>query len=47
MNAAAAIVAAGKTAHLPNGANIAAESINSGAALNKLEALVRFTQSRA
>jgi anthranilate phosphoribosyltransferase len=47
MNAAAAIVAAGKTAHLPDGASIAADSIDSGAALNKLEALVRFTQSRA
>ncbi len=47
MNAAAAIVAAGKSAHLPDAARIAAESIDSGAARKKLEALVQFTQSRA
>lgn len=47
MNASAAIVAAGKSAHLADGVRTAAESIDSGAALNKLEALVRFTQSRA
>lgn len=47
MNAAAAIVAAGKSAHLPDAAHIAAESIDSGAAIKKLEALVQFTQSRA
>ena len=47
MNAAAAIVAAGKSAHLPDAARIAAESIDSGAALKKLAALVQFTQSRA
>jgi len=47
MNAAAAIVAAGKSARLPDAAHIAAESIDSGAAIEKLEALVQFTQSRA
>jgi anthranilate phosphoribosyltransferase len=47
MNAAAAIVAAGKADHLPDAARIAAESIDSGAALKKLAALVQFTQSRA
>ena len=47
MNAAAAIVAAGKSAHLPEAARIAAESIDSGAARKKLETLVQFTQSRA
>lgn len=46
MNAAAAIVAAGKSAHLPDAAGIAAESIDSGSAVKKLEALVQFTQSR-
>src|SRR5256714_4348463 len=45
MNSAAAIVAAGKATHLRDAARIAAESIDSGAALKKLEALVRFTQS--
>jgi anthranilate phosphoribosyltransferase len=47
MNAAAAIVAAGKSAHMPDAAWIAAESIDSGGARKKLEALVQFTQSRA
>jgi len=47
MNAAAAIVAAEKSAHLPEAARIAAESIDSGAARKKLEALIQFTQSRA
>jgi anthranilate phosphoribosyltransferase len=46
MNAAAAIVAAGKSAHLPDAAGIAAESIDSGSAVKKLEALIQFTQSR-
>ena len=45
MNAAAAIVAAGKAAQLPDAARIAAESIDSGAALTKLEALVKFSQA--
>jgi len=47
MNAAAAIVAAGKAGHLPDAASIAAESIDSGSAMNKLQALVQFTQSQA
>jgi anthranilate phosphoribosyltransferase len=47
MNAAAAIVAAEKSAHLPDAARIAAESIDSGAARKKLEALIQFTQSRS
>ena len=47
MNAAAAIVAAGKCAHFPEAARIASESINSGAARKKLDALIQFTQSRA
>lgn len=47
MNAAAAIVAAGRSAHLPEATQIAAESIDSGSAMSKLEALVQFTQSRA
>jgi anthranilate phosphoribosyltransferase len=47
MNAAAAIVAAGKTAHFADAARVAAESIDSGAATKKLEALIEFTQSRA
>ena len=46
MNAAAAIVAAGKSTHFPDAARIAAESIDSGAARKKLEALVQFTQSQ-
>jgi anthranilate phosphoribosyltransferase len=47
MNAAAAIVAAGKSSHLPDAARIAAESIDSGAALKKLEVLVQFTRSHS
>ena len=47
MNAAAALVAAGKTEHLADAALVAAESIDSGAATKKLEALIKFTQSRA
>ena len=44
MNAAAALVAAGKAEHLKAAAEIAARSIDSGAAVKKLEALVNFTQ---
>lgn len=47
VNAAAAIVAAGRTAHFADAARVAAESIDSGAATKKLEALIEFTQSRA
>jgi anthranilate phosphoribosyltransferase len=44
MNAAAALVAAGKAAHLRDGATIAAKSIDSGAAAEKLDALIQFTK---
>jgi anthranilate phosphoribosyltransferase len=43
LNAAAALVAAGKTEHLGDALPLAAKSIDSGAALAKLDALVRFT----
>ena len=43
MNAAAALVAAGKAEHLPGAVSLAIKSIDSGAALAKLESLVRFT----
>jgi anthranilate phosphoribosyltransferase len=46
MNSAAAIVAAGKSNHLLEAAGIAAKSIDSGAAMENLEALVQFSQSR-
>ena len=45
-NAAAALVAAGRAADLREGVRLAAESIDSGAAGEKLEALVAFTQNR-
>ncbi|MGD9917648.1 MAG: anthranilate phosphoribosyltransferase [Paenirhodobacter sp.] len=41
LNAAAALIVAGKAGTLREGAGIAAESIDSGAALRKLEALMR------
>jgi len=44
MNAAAALVAAGKAEHLKAAAEIAARSIDSGSAARKLDALVSFTQ---
>jgi anthranilate phosphoribosyltransferase len=43
LNAAAALVAAGKANHLSDALPFAEESIDSGAARNKLEALVHFT----
>jgi anthranilate phosphoribosyltransferase len=43
MNAAAALMAASKTEHLKDGAALAAESIDSGKASQKLDALMRFT----
>jgi anthranilate phosphoribosyltransferase len=43
MNAAAALVAAGKAEHLREGAVTAGESIDSGRAAEKLDALIRFT----
>jgi anthranilate phosphoribosyltransferase len=44
MNAAAALVAAGKAEHLPGAVLLAEKSIDSGAALAKLEALAKFTR---
>lgn len=45
MNAAAALVAAGKAHTLQDGAQLAATSIDSGTAAKKLESLVRFTST--
>ncbi|HZQ91684.1 MAG TPA: anthranilate phosphoribosyltransferase [Terriglobales bacterium] len=47
LNAAAALVAAGRAATLAEGVPLAAESIDSGAARRKLEALVEFTRTKA
>jgi anthranilate phosphoribosyltransferase len=44
LNASAALVAAGKAEDFIRGIGLAEESIDSGAALEKLEALVRFTR---
>ena len=43
LNAAAALVAAGRADHLADALPLAAESIDSGAATEKLDALVKFT----
>jgi anthranilate phosphoribosyltransferase len=43
LNAAAALVAAGRAHHLGDGLPLAAQSIDSGAAAAKLDALVKFT----
>jgi len=43
LNAAAALVAAGRADHLADGIPLAAQSIDSGAAAAKLEALASFT----
>ena len=43
LNAAAALVAAGKADHLGDAIPMASQSIDSGAAASKLEAMVRFT----
>lgn len=45
INAAAALLAAGKAEDFPAGLALAAESIDSGAARAKLEALIRFSNS--
>ena len=45
LNAAAALVAAGRADHLGDALPLAAESIDSGAAAEKLDALVRFTNA--
>jgi anthranilate phosphoribosyltransferase len=42
-NAAAALVAAGRASHFLEGARLASESIDSGAARQKLDALIAFT----
>jgi anthranilate phosphoribosyltransferase len=46
MNSAAALVAAQKAPHLQDGVKIAAQSIDSGGAEKKLEALIQFTNSQ-
>jgi anthranilate phosphoribosyltransferase len=43
LNAAAALVAAGRAEHIGDALPMAAQSLDSGAAAHKLEALVRFT----
>jgi len=43
LNAAAALVAAGRADHIADGVPLAAKSIDSGAAAGRLEALARFT----
>jgi len=45
LNAAAALVAAGKADHLAQGVPLAEKSIDSGAAAGKVNALVRFTNA--
>ena len=45
-NAAAALVAAGRASDFLDGIRVAAESIDSGAAREKLEALVRFSNAK-
>jgi anthranilate phosphoribosyltransferase len=45
MNTAAAIVAANRASNLKEGARIAEESIDSGRALEKLDALIKLSQS--
>jgi anthranilate phosphoribosyltransferase len=47
LNAAAALVAAGRADTVRDGIPLAAFSIDSGAALNKLQLLVEFTNARA
>lgn len=43
MNAAAAFVASSRVSDLREGVELAVESIDSGAALNKLKQLIEFT----
>jgi anthranilate phosphoribosyltransferase len=47
LNAAAALIVAGKAARLPEGAELAQRSIETGAALRALERLVAITNGRA
>jgi anthranilate phosphoribosyltransferase len=46
INAAAALVAAGRAADFKEGARLAAEAIDSGAAMAKLQALIAFSQGK-
>jgi len=46
LNSAAALVAAGRADHLGEALPVAVQSIDSGAAMKKLDALARFTNSR-
>jgi len=47
LNAGAALVVAGEAAHIKAGIQLAGEAIDSGAALDKLQALVQFTREAA
>jgi anthranilate phosphoribosyltransferase len=47
LNAAAALVAAGRADHLRDAVPLAAQAIDSGAAQAKLQALVAFTSEHA
>jgi anthranilate phosphoribosyltransferase len=47
LNASAALVAAGKAKDFKEGLVLAENSIDNGKALEKLEALTRFTQENA
>jgi anthranilate phosphoribosyltransferase len=47
LNAAAALVAAGRADHLRDAVPLAANAIDSGTALAKLKALVAFTTAHA
>jgi len=47
LNAAAALVAAGRADHLGDAVPLAAQAVDSGAALAKLQALIAFTAARA
>ena len=45
LNAAAAIVAGGRAADLAEGLRVAARSVDGGAALGKLDALIALTRT--
>ena len=47
LNAAAALLVAGRVKSLPEGVDIAKQSIDSGAALKALEALATITQGKS
>jgi anthranilate phosphoribosyltransferase len=47
LNAGAALVASGRTDHLGEAVSLAVQSIDSGSAAAKLEALIRFTHRHA